>query len=225
MRRDPHQRPSGTVRAGSVGCSEARLVVDGHGARASGVIGMGSRPTAGEPGVLTACRDIHPAKGGRITAAAARAARSMTRRDLHGVLAAAKKDVHAGLTALQIVRQDRDSMSRLLNHAGAGLVPLHSVRGPCSRRTGDRHFMRRLETLAAILAAMPAGRRVRAESERLTDVNRDGAALDLIAEQIAAGFSPRNGARPVSISYRTAPADQTSLRASTASPRVCSGDM
>ena len=102
--------------------------------------------------------DIHPVKGGRITAAAARAARSMTRecRDLHGVLAAAKKDVHAGLTALQIVRQDCDSTSRLLNHAGAGLVQLHSVRGPCSRRTGDRHFMRRLETLAAILAAVPA---------------------------------------------------------------------
>ena len=119
----------------------------------------------------------------------------MTRecRDLHGVLAAAKKDVHAGLTALQIVRQDRDSMSRFLNHAGAGLVQLHSVRGPCSRRTATaiscadwKRSRRSLRNARWTTRSSSIG--------TFTDVNRDGAASDLIAEQIAAGFSPRNGA-------------------------------
>lgn len=36
---------------------------------------------------------------------------------------------------------------------------------------------------------------------------------------------PWNGARPVTISYSTTPNAKRSLRASTRSPRACSGDM
>jgi hypothetical protein len=37
--------------------------------------------------------------------------------------------------------------------------------------------------------------------------------------------APANGRRPASTSYSTTPKEKMSLRASTASPRVCSGDM
>lgn len=42
---------------------------------------------------------------------------------------------------------------------------------------------------------------------------------------MARAFVPWNGGAPASISYVTTPRDQTSERASTASPAACSGDM
>src|ERR1700678_4619525 len=46
-----------------------------------------------------------------------------------------------------------------------------------------------------------------------------------IASAITPAVSPRYGRTPVDISYSTAPNENKSVRASTSSPRTCSGDI
>jgi hypothetical protein len=46
-----------------------------------------------------------------------------------------------------------------------------------------------------------------------------------IALRMSASLSPVNGASPVTISYSSTPKEKMSDRASTCSPRTCSGDM
>jgi len=46
-----------------------------------------------------------------------------------------------------------------------------------------------------------------------------------IADSTTPKLSPRNGSRPVAISYNTTPNENRSVRASTALARTCSGDM
>ena len=47
----------------------------------------------------------------------------------------------------------------------------------------------------------------------------------MMASQITAEVSPRNGNVPVAISYSTIPKENRSVRASSSLPRTCSGDM
>ena len=55
---------------------------------------------------------------------------------------------------------------------------------------------------------------------------RGGEGVSLrIARKTADGVSPLNARRPVTISYNIAPNENRSDRASTGSPRACSGDM
>src|SRR5215469_10136269 len=46
-----------------------------------------------------------------------------------------------------------------------------------------------------------------------------------IADRMTPRLSPRNGKRPVAISYRTTPNENRSVRPSSSLPRTCSGDM
>ena len=46
-----------------------------------------------------------------------------------------------------------------------------------------------------------------------------------MASKIIAEVSPRNGSVPVAISYKTAPKENRSVRASSSLPLACSGDM
>jgi hypothetical protein len=46
-----------------------------------------------------------------------------------------------------------------------------------------------------------------------------------MASKITADVLPTKGWRPVAISYKTAPKENRSVRASISSPRACSGDM
>ena len=46
-----------------------------------------------------------------------------------------------------------------------------------------------------------------------------------MASKIAADVAPENGRTPVAISYSTTPKLNTSVRASSSLPSVCSGDM
>jgi hypothetical protein len=53
----------------------------------------------------------------------------------------------------------------------------------------------------------------------------DGGVLLRISWNTTAVVAPVNGGRPVAISYSTTPKENRSLRASSRSPRACSGDM
>jgi len=68
---------------------------------------------------------------------------------------------------------------------------------------------------------------IRSSSAGTSGFSRTGAtgACSRIALKISAEVSPRKGSVPVHISYRTAPNENRSVRASSSLPRTCSGDM
>jgi hypothetical protein len=69
--------------------------------------------------------------------------------------------------------------------------------------------------------------RIRSRSAGISGFSRTGAigAWWRIASKTTAEVVPVKACCPVAISYRTTPKEKMSVRASSASPRACSGDM
>jgi hypothetical protein len=86
-----------------------------------------------------------------------------------------------------------------------------------TRASGGRSSRRRASNRSTS-APSAGGRSVRNRA-------RGGGAASRTLRSTAASWSPRKGRSPASISYRTTPSDQRSVRPSSSSPRACSGLM